>query len=139
MTSQGRYRKWLGQDGEDEAVHYLEKKGYRILKRNFRLGRGEIDIIAKDGKVLVFIEVKTKAREGFGEPEDRVTFKKQQQIGKVALGYLQKEVNRETDCRFDVITVDRTGDSTEIGHFEDAFWLNPQKRKKQYRSMQGGQ
>lgn len=123
MTVLGEYRKWLGQQGETEAVEYLKKKGYRIIKRNFRLGKGEIDIIARDGRTLVFVEVKTKAREGFGEPEDRVTIKKQHQIGKVALGYLQKEVKKEVDCRFDVVTVDQTTDSIKICHYEDAFWL----------------
>jgi len=118
------YKQRVGRKGEDEAVQYLESKGYQILERNFRVNRGEIDIIAKDGDTLVFVEVKTKIRGGFGEPEDRVDRRKQVQLGKVAMGYLQEKMLEDVDCRFDVVAVTKIGGETTIRHIEDAFWLD---------------
>ena len=74
----------FGREGERIAVDYLTEKGYRILRRNYRFGRGEIDIIAQDGTELVFVEVKTRRTSAFGEPEEAVTPKKQSQIRTVA-------------------------------------------------------
>jgi putative endonuclease len=66
----------LGSKGEDLAVRFLEKKGYRILSRNFRTPVGEIDVIAEDRNTLVFIEVKTRTDDSFGHPFEAVTFRK---------------------------------------------------------------
>jgi putative endonuclease len=120
----GGYRKKTGNEGEADARMFLEQKGFRIVERNWRCGRGEIDLIAKDGDVLVFIEVKTKKHGSCGEPEDWISKRKQNQIGRLALGYLQKKNLADVECRFDVVTVDRTGSSPVINHIEDAFWVD---------------
>jgi putative endonuclease len=119
----GNYRKRIGKKGEDKAVNYLKQKGYRILEQNFRAERGEIDIIALDQDTLVFIEVKTKRHDHFGEPETWVDKRKQAQIGKIAQAYLQQQDIVNMDCRFDVIGIVFKNQSNEIRHFQDAFWL----------------
>ena len=124
------YRQRVGRSGEEDAVRYLKQKGYRILARNFRTEDGEIDAVAEDGDVLVFVEVKTNVRGGFGEPEDRVDLKKQVRIGRVAMGYLQAEGLEDVDCRFDVVTVTRTRGRTAIRHIEDAFWLDANQTER---------
>jgi putative endonuclease len=69
-------KKDKGKIGEDIAVKFLSRKGYKILKRNYRYGHGEIDIIAMDKDVLIFVEVRMKFSDKFGSPEDSVTIKK---------------------------------------------------------------
>jgi putative endonuclease len=113
----------LGRGGEDAAVAYLEKNGYRILARGFRFLRGEIDIIARDGKTIIFLEVKTRAGAGFGSPEEAVTASKQRRIRRMAEGFLMKgRIATDTPCRFDVISL-RLGDDgvPEVRHIKDAF------------------
>ena len=112
----------LGKRGEEIAVDYLQKKGYRIVERGFRLFRGELDIIAYDGKTLVFVEVKTRAGTEFGLPEEAVTPAKQSQIKRIAQGYLIERRLGDPDCRFDVLSILIKGDREQIiTHFEDAF------------------
>ncbi len=125
----GHYRKYIGRIGETEAVGYLEKKGFVILERNYRAERGEIDIIAREGDTLVFVEVKTKRQDGFGEPEDWVGRKKQDQIAKVAMRYLQEKNLDNVDCRFDVIAIGYENGKKKISHIQDAFWLNEQEER----------
>ena len=112
----------LGKKGEEIAVNYLQKKGYRIVERGYRLFRGELDIIAYDGATLVFVEVKTRAGTEFGLPEEAVTPAKQNQIKRIAQGYLMERGLGDPDCRFDVLAIlfDGEGDPT-ITHFKDAF------------------
>lgn len=117
------YRRRVGKSGEDEASAFLQKTGYSILEKNFRAERGEIDIIARDGDVVVFVEVKTGRGSGFGPPEMWVDKRKQAQIGKVAQSFLLEQGWTDVDCRFDVVAVDRSGENTEIRHVRDAFWL----------------
>ncbi|MBN2028639.1 YraN family protein [bacterium] len=119
----GQYRKHLGKEGEIEAVEYLLKKGYMIFERNYRAERGEIDIVVGDGETLVFVEVKTKRRNGFGGPEGWVDVKKQNQIGKVAMRYLQDRDLNDVDCRFDVVVVSYDHGKKKIKHIKNAFWL----------------
>jgi putative endonuclease len=116
-------RKRIGRAGETMAARYLQKKGFRILFRNYRALGGEIDMIARDGSTLVFIEVKTKAHSGFGAPETWVNRKKQRQIGKIAQAYLHRRQLDDEDCRFDVIGVEWSGGEWRIHHITDAFWL----------------
>ena len=123
------YRQEVGKQGEDIAVDYLTGKGYYILERNFRAHGYEIDIIAKDGDNLVFIEVKTNKRGGFGDPECRVTPQKQKQIGIAALGYLQEKDYEKNDCRFDVIAIEAAGAGHNIRHIIDAFWMEPDNQE----------
>lgn len=125
------YRRNLGKSGEDEATDFLQSIGYRVLERNYRAHRGEIDIIASDGDAIIFVEVKTKKTEGFGNPEDWVGLKKQAQIGKVALAYLQENDLFDKDCRFDVIAIDRAGQNEELRHIKDAFRMDPTQFERQ--------
>lgn len=117
------YRQRIGEQGEENAVHFLRAKGYRILERNYRWERGEIDIIAQDEDVLVFVEVKTMAHDGFGSPESWVDTRKQAQIGRVAAGYLLEKDQQDANCRFDVVAITQSKGRREIRHIEDAFWL----------------
>jgi len=112
----------LGRTGEEAAVRYLEKKGYRIVERGFRLLRGEIDILAYDRATLVFAEVKTRTSQAFGLPEESVTPAKQAQIRKIAQGYLAHHHLEDIPCRFDVLSVLIDSDRrVMIRHLENAF------------------
>ncbi|MDD8015241.1 MAG: YraN family protein [Acidobacteriota bacterium] len=112
----------LGIQGEKTAVDYLRKKKYSIIARAFRLYRGEIDIIAVDGKTLVFVEVKTRSAEDFGRAEEAVTPAKQDQIRRIAQGFLDKKHLGDVACRFDVLALVGTEkDGFTVRHFKDAF------------------
>ncbi|MCG3121239.1 MAG: hypothetical protein ALAOOOJD_04245 [bacterium] len=115
--------KTLGNWGEQRATEFLEKLGYQIIDRNFRYGHGEIDIIADDKGMLVFVEVKTQKSDAMGEAFTWVTRKKQRQIGRVALAYLTVNGIKDRDCRFDVIAVAKGLNGVEIKHIVNAFWL----------------
>jgi putative endonuclease len=122
MEDPRKTRVKLGRLGEDAAIRFLEKKRYRVVARGFRLFRGEIDIIAYDRKTLVFAEVKTRTGCGFGFPEESVTTAKQDQIRKIAQGYLVKSRLGEIPCRFDVISVlIEAGGRPIIRHIKNAF------------------
>ena len=112
----------LGKSGEKVALRYLERQKYRVVARNFRLFRGEIDIIAYDRKALVFIEVKTRKSTDFCFPEESVTPSKQRQIKKIAQGFLTKNDLYEVECRFDVISLIFDEDAGySIRHIKDAY------------------
>ncbi len=113
-----------GRRSEDEAGRYLESRGHVILERNFRAVRGEIDLITRDGHDLVFVEVKSATSGMYGAPEERVTWRKRRQIGKVALAYITDRGLGDSDCRFDVVSVTWSGSGPEIRHIENAFWLD---------------
>ncbi len=118
----GKQKAQIGRKGEEIALHFLRKKRYQILERRFRVLKGEIDIIAMDRKTLVFIEVKTRTGDLYGRPEESVTPAKQNQIRKLALGYLNGRQAGSTGCRFDVVSVRIRGDGKpRIEHFKDAF------------------
>jgi putative endonuclease len=114
----------LGREGEGLARRFLEKKGYRVVTTGYRLFRGEIDIIAYDRDVLVFVEVKTRRDTDLGRPEEAVTPAKQRQIRRIAQGYLMEKdlVESEIPCRFDVLAVMPAPDGTfAVTHYENAF------------------
>ena len=94
-----------GRTGEELAVCYLKNQGYTIVERNYRMRIGEIDIIARDGECLVFIEVKTRRSSRFGSPFEAVDFRKQQQISRVALAFMIQNQCGEVPVRFDVVGV----------------------------------
>ncbi len=102
-------RNSLGDRGEKIAASYLKKRGYKIIDRNFRCKLGEIDIVAYDGKTLVFVEVRTKRSTQFGSPECSVSFKKQKKLISLANFYIKKHRLFDRHARFDVvgITIDR--------------------------------
>lgn len=113
-------KRQIGNHYEDIAVRYLTEKGYQVLERNYRIRTGEIDIIARDGKYLVFVEVKYRANERRGKALEAVDFRKQKVIFRTAQVYLhQNGMGTETPCRFDVVGI--TGD--EIVHIKDAFGM----------------
>ena len=111
----------LGNEGEKLAVAHLQKLRYKIIARNYRCKFGEIDIIALDKRALVFIEVKTRASKEFGSPQTGVTLKKQRQLSKVALSYLQKHRSFNREARFDVVAVEMKSDQKRIEVIRNAF------------------
>jgi putative endonuclease len=110
----------LGKEGEELALRFLKRQGYRIVGKNYRTPFGEIDIIADDGGVLVFVEVKTRSGDAFGSPFEAVDRKKRDKIRKVALCYLKK-IRKEPPARFDVLSIDVDGGTKRIDHIKDAF------------------
>lgn len=94
-----------GRYGEDLAVQYLIRQGYHIIQQNYRAPCGEVDIVAQDRDVLVFVEVKTRTGQGFGSPAEAVTYRKRQQISRTALFYLSQQRLLNEPARFDVVAV----------------------------------
>ncbi|MEQ9424385.1 MAG: YraN family protein [Cyclobacteriaceae bacterium] len=111
--------KKIGDWGEEKAAEYLVERGYKIVDRNYRYSRGEIDIIALKANLLIFIEVKTRSNISYGYPEDFVDDKKAEWVYKVADQYVH-EIDWQGGIRFDVISILKNP-SVEIRHFEDAF------------------
>ncbi|WP_417589432.1 YraN family protein [Owenweeksia hongkongensis] len=94
----------LGARGEDEAVNFLIKKGYRIKERNWRFAKAEIDIIAENDEWLVMVEVKTRSNDSFGSPEEFVSKAKQKHLIRAANRYLEL-FPTDKDTRFDIISI----------------------------------
>ncbi len=112
----------LGQKGEALAVTFLAEKGYDILETNWRYKRAEVDIIAKDGNVLVFTEVKTRATDYFGAPEESITSKKKALLTDAASAYMEL-INHDWEIRFDYISVIyEDAGNFRLKHFKDAFF-----------------
>ena len=111
----------VGSTREAEAASYLEKNGYQILEHNYRCRQGEIDLIARDGRYLVFIEVKYRRTLRSGYPEEAVDKRKQQKIWRTARYYLYRHgYGEDTPCRFDVVSI--TGEGPQaIRVIRDAF------------------
>lgn len=111
----------LGKIGEDFAVNYLSEKGYKILERNYRFKRSEIDIIAQFKNLLIAVEVKTRSRIDLGLPQD---FLKPTQIKRMvrAMDHFMDKNNREEEVRFDVLAIYVHGNKMELEHLEDAFY-----------------
>jgi putative endonuclease len=115
-------RKSLGKKGEDLAASYLKKnQGYKILHRNYRCVFGEIDIIAKDQDVLSFVEVKTRSSAGFGIPQESVNKRKQHQLSKVALEFINRHKAHNMKARFDVVAVYLDPQEERMELIKDAF------------------
>jgi putative endonuclease len=119
----GRRRLWnrlFGQAGEREAARYLKRSGLRILCRGYRTDHGEIDLVALDGDVVVFVEVKARRQ---GEPAEAVTAEKQRRLSLAALHFLKKHGLLDQPCRFDVVAIvwpeDRS--APQIEHIRHAF------------------
>lgn len=122
-------RRPLGLIGEEEAARFLSRSGYAILDRNVRTRAGEIDLVAKEGKTLVFVEVKTRkdAAPGDAPPQAAVNTRKQNRLGKLAHGYLKAKRLRQIPCRFDVVSVifNDEGGVKAIRHIPNAFSVAP--------------
>jgi len=110
----------LGKEGEDIAADFLRKKGFRIIEKNYRTVFGEIDIIARDHGVIVFVEVKTRADITFGYPFEAVNPKKREKIKKTAFCFLKK-LKKEVPARFDVLSIHFENGRQCIEHIQDAF------------------
>ncbi len=119
-------RNKLGAQGEDIAVRYLKKRGYTILHRNYRCAFGEIDIIARQKKTLVFVEVKTRSTSKYGLPQDAVQPLKQRTICKVALEYIQRHGLEDSAARFDVVAIRIVPEGPCVDVIENAFELTVQ-------------
>lgn len=118
-----REKKELGKKGEELAMRFLKKKGYRILQRNYVCKLGEMDIIAKEKDTLAFIEVKTRTSTTFGPPQLAVNPAKQMQLSKVALNFLKEKRLEDLKARFDVIAILIGSKGEEIELIKDAFEL----------------
>ncbi|RJQ18921.1 MAG: YraN family protein [Nitrospiraceae bacterium] len=110
----------LGEKGEGLAAAFLRKRGYRIIEQNYKTNIGEIDIIALDGDVLVFLEVKTRESIEFGLPFESVNFRKRRKIANVALSYLKRFADLP-QCRFDVVSICYNNGKSEFELIKDAF------------------
>ncbi|GAB3507154.1 YraN family protein [Spirosoma knui] len=109
-----------GKQGEDHAVRYLQDNGYEIVARNYRHQHAEIDLIAKKGKLLVFVEVKTRTNLSFGNPEEFVSYTKAKLVMRAAEHYVFAH-NWLFDLRFDIIAITMRNNEFRVKHIEDAF------------------
>lgn len=114
-------RQRFGKFGEDLACLELEKREYVILERRYRTQHGELDIVARHGEYLVFVEVKARQDGSFGDPEEAVTLQKQQRLVWMATDYLARSGLGEVACRFDVVGINTTTDPPIITVIDDAF------------------
>lgn len=121
--NRGRTAPALGRIGEEAAALHLKRQGYRILARNYRTGFADVDLIARRGTTLVFVEVKTRSSLRFGAPVEAVSTEKQRRLSKVALDYMLQHSLEGHEARFDVVSVllDRAGSLVRIEVLENAF------------------
>jgi len=115
--------KELGKKGEEVALRFLKKNGYKIIEKNYVCKMGEMDIIAREKDTLVFVEVKTRTSMAFGPPQLAVNSTKQMQLSKVALYFLKEKRLEEVKARFDVVAVLLRPRGDEIELIQDAFDL----------------
>ncbi len=113
-----------GKKGEDLAVSFLQDAGYRIVERNYRCRFGEIDIVAADGGTIVFVEVKSRRTDDFGDPQLAVGKDKQKKISQIALHYLQEKNMLSRNARFDVVAVKMLPTGNAVEHIQHAFELS---------------
>jgi len=115
-------RRLFGQEGESAAEQYLRNKGYRILARNVRSSVGELDLVAEDGQVLVFVEVKARRTDAFGGAIHAVHQRKQAKLIQLAAQYLARHHLKDRPCRFDVVLLQGTkAEASQIEHIQNAF------------------
>ena len=115
-------RQTVGRDAETAAATYLTRAGFRVVERNVRLGHGEIDLVCRDGDVVVFVEVKCRRATWGDPPAAAVSWHKQRRLTRLAQHYLKWRRLDGVRCRFDVVsvTLDAAGDSN-ISHIRGAF------------------
>ena len=111
----------LGKCGEDLACRELERRGYAIIARRYRVRGGELDVIARDGPTIVFVEVKTRAGEMFGDAAEAVTPVKQLRMTRLAEEYLMRHHLTDCPCRFDVVAISVEAGETRVEVVQNAF------------------
>jgi putative endonuclease len=111
----------LGEQGEELAAGHLVEKGYKILHRNWKSGKMELDIVAENKESVVFVEVKTRSEKFLAEPQNTISREKQRFMLYAAENYI-KRYNINKDSRFDVITIISNGKSITVEHLENAFY-----------------
>ena len=123
-TGSRDYKRRLGRRGEEIAVAYLRRQGYRILARNWRCAAGELDIVAREGETLAFVEVRTRRGDRFGTPEESITPAKQAKLVELAQTYLQENGLTDQNWRIDVVAVeiDRRGRVKRLNLIRNAVW-----------------
>ena len=114
-------RQSLGITGEDLACAELQRRGYAILDRRYRTRFGEIDIIARDGQTIVFVEVKARLTDDFGGAAAALTGWKQRRIAEMAVDYLSRRHLHECPCRFDVVAIDFDPAGPRVTVYPNAF------------------
>ncbi len=115
----------LGRKGEELAKQHLENAGYEILDENWRFGKAEVDLIAYQNKTIIFVEVKTRTGNAFGEPEDFVDAAKQALLVSAADKFIEL-MGFNGEARFDIVAIlfDQQG-NYRLNHIQDAFWPDP--------------
>jgi len=116
-----RARQVLGKHGEDLACRELERRGYAIVARRYRVRGGEIDIIARDGETIVFVEVKARDDHAFGAGAEAITAPKQRRMAQIARHYLTRHHRGDCRCRFDVVTIHFDTGRPVVELFQNAF------------------
>lgn len=112
----------LGDRGEDLAAAHLQRAGWTLLHRNFRMGRKEIDLVARRGEVVAFVEVKTRGGLGYGHPLEAITWRKRREIQQVAGAWIDQHGRPGDTYRFDAVAVlVRAGGEPDVQHLEDAW------------------
>lgn len=113
----------LGRWGEHHAARFLERRGWTVVCRNYRFGRREVDLVVRRGAVLAFVEVKTRAGEGFGQPTEAITWRKRREIEAVAAHFLATRAPSQTQVRFDAVAVTllARGGPVRVEHVPDAW------------------
>ena len=114
-------RQAFGLAGEQLACDELERRGYVVLDRRYRTRAGELDIVARHGDYVVFVEVKARSDRSFGDPEEAVTSQKQQKMVWMATDYLARKSMQDVPCRFDVVAVNAQSDPPTVMVLADAF------------------
>ena len=114
-------RPQLGRRGEDLAESVFRRLGFAIVQRNYRCRHGEIDLIARRGRVLVFCEVKTRRTDMWGTPAEAVGLRKQSRLRRLAAAWLAEHAVGRMQVRFDVVSVIVRPDQSEVTHIPDAF------------------
>ena len=123
------HRQSLGKRGEELACAELEKRGYVIVDRRFRTRCGELDIVARDGAVVVFVEVKARSGSNFGTPLESVTWQKQQRLSRMAASYVcVKRLSDDVACRFDVVSILEQQGTHTIELVRGAFDMHSRQR-----------
>ena len=111
----------FGKTGEDLACRELERRGYAIIARRYRSRLGEIDIVARDGGTLVFVEVKARQGRAFGDAAEAVTGMKRRRIAALAVDYMMRHHLSDCRCRFDVVTIHLESGAPSVEVFQNAF------------------